>query len=173
MISQFTLILCVTSSWFGKFHVEDGYSFLYLTLSHRITLPVHDIVFHYFFDNKTSSCHHYNVLTCCLVINILIGGLKLCRRLEGDSSIVSSQKKNCSAEHLVYEFFEGARPHIRPPLHDKASLSFQNYLLKSPLDLDTNNSFSSQVSFLASKFPSLEKYRSCDISPSSWFSVAW
>ncbi|KAK7356369.1 hypothetical protein VNO80_15639 [Phaseolus coccineus] len=73
------------------------------------------------------------------------------RRFEEDSSAVSSQETNCSAEELVYEFFEGAQPHIRPPLHDKASL----------------------VSILASKFPSLKKCRSCDISPSSWFSVAW
>ncbi|WVY96293.1 hypothetical protein V8G54_028444 [Vigna mungo] len=72
-------------------------------------------------------------------------------RLEEDSSAESSLETNCSAEQLVYEFFEGALPHIRPPLHDKASL----------------------VSILASEFPSLKKYRSCDISPSSWFSVAW
>ncbi|XP_068492319.1 uncharacterized protein [Phaseolus vulgaris] len=70
------------------------------------------------------------------------------RRLEEDNSVVSSQETNCSAEELVYEFFEGAQPHIRPPLHDK-------------------------VSILASKFPLLKKCRSCDISPSSWFSVAW
>ncbi|XP_027938374.1 uncharacterized protein LOC114192763 [Vigna unguiculata] len=55
------------------------------------------------------------------------------RRLEEDSSSESSQETNCSAEQLVYEFFEGALPHIRPPLHDKASLSFQIYLFKFPL----------------------------------------
>ncbi|XP_027366869.1 uncharacterized protein LOC113873092 isoform X2 [Abrus precatorius] len=53
-----------------------------------------------------------------------------------------------SPEQLVYEYFEGEQPHFRPPFHDK-------------------------VSVLASEFPCLMKYRSWDISPSSWFSVAW
>ncbi|TKY52487.1 hypothetical protein E2542_SST24009 [Spatholobus suberectus] len=56
--------------------------------------------------------------------------------------------KGTSNGQLVYEYFEGAQPHFRPPFHDK-------------------------VSILASEFPSLKKYRSWDISPSSWFSVAW
>ncbi|KAE9589476.1 hypothetical protein Lalb_Chr21g0309401 [Lupinus albus] len=53
-----------------------------------------------------------------------------------------------SPGQLVYEYFEGALPHLRPPLHIK-------------------------VSALASEFPNLKKYRSSDLSPSSWFSVAW
>lgn len=49
---------------------------------------------------------------------------------------------------LVYEYFEREQPHFRPPVYDK-------------------------VTSLASQFPDLKKYRSCDLLPSSWFSVAW
>ncbi|RDX98767.1 hypothetical protein CR513_18270, partial [Mucuna pruriens] len=73
-------------------------------------------------------------------------------RLSEDSGAESSNEISC-AEQLVYEYYEDSQPRFRPPLHDKA-LSFQ-------------------VSTLAFEFPSLKKYRSCDISPSSWFSVAW
>ncbi|KAK7392276.1 hypothetical protein VNO78_20709 [Psophocarpus tetragonolobus] len=72
-------------------------------------------------------------------------------RLGEDSDAELSNETSNSPGKLVYEYLERAQPHIRPPLHDKAS----------------------PVSILASEFPSLKKYRSCDISPSSWFSVAW
>ncbi|KAI9082525.1 hypothetical protein K1719_035394 [Acacia pycnantha] len=49
---------------------------------------------------------------------------------------------------LVFEFFDWDQPHFRPPIVDK-------------------------VNSLASQFPDLKKYRSCDLLPSSWFSVAW
>lgn len=49
---------------------------------------------------------------------------------------------------LTFEYFEHERPYSREPLSDKISL-------------------------LASRFPELETYRSCDLSPSSWISVAW
>jgi len=159
---------------FVNFLQKDGYSFHYLTCSQpnyassswycfTLLLWQQDIII----------APPLRRLTWCLVISILTGGIKLCRRLEEDSSSESSQETNCSAEQLVYEFFEGALPHIRPPLHDKASLSFQIYLFKFPLAWTLTISFSSQVSILASEFPSLKNYRSCDISPSSWFSVAW
>ncbi|CAO2832171.1 unnamed protein product [Amaranthus hypochondriacus] len=49
---------------------------------------------------------------------------------------------------LMFEYFEHDSPFIREPLADKISL-------------------------LASRFPELNTYRSCDLSPSSWISVAW
>lgn len=49
---------------------------------------------------------------------------------------------------LVFEYFEHDRPFHREPLADKISL-------------------------LASRFPELKTYRSCDLSPSSWVSIAW
>lgn len=49
---------------------------------------------------------------------------------------------------LIFEYFERALPYHRAPLADK-------------------------ISDLASKFPELKTYRSCDLTPSSWVSVAW
>ncbi|XP_073222937.1 uncharacterized protein [Cicer arietinum] len=49
---------------------------------------------------------------------------------------------------LVFQYFEFKRLFERQPLNDK-------------------------VSTLAMEFPLLKKYRSCDILPCSWFSVAW
>ncbi|XP_057547030.1 uncharacterized protein LOC130825697 [Amaranthus tricolor] len=49
---------------------------------------------------------------------------------------------------LIFEYFEHAPPFSREPLADKISL-------------------------LASQYPGLKTYRSCDLTPSSWISVAW
>ncbi|WOL03276.1 hypothetical protein Cni_G11996 [Canna indica] len=49
---------------------------------------------------------------------------------------------------LVFEFFEKDPPYGREPLADK-------------------------ISVLANKFPDLETYKSCDMLPPSWMSVAW
>ncbi|XP_074296390.1 uncharacterized protein LOC141626535 [Silene latifolia] len=49
---------------------------------------------------------------------------------------------------LIFEYFEHDTPFSREPLADKISL-------------------------LASRFPELNTYRSCDLSSSSWISVAW
>ncbi|GKV22116.1 hypothetical protein SLEP1_g32010 [Rubroshorea leprosula] len=49
---------------------------------------------------------------------------------------------------LVYEYFEQEQPHQRKPLYDK-------------------------ILSLAGQFPDLRKYRSSDLLPSSWISVAW
>lgn len=49
---------------------------------------------------------------------------------------------------LVFEYLEHDAPYSREPLADK-------------------------ISILASRFPELKTYRSCDLSPSSWVSVAW
>ncbi|PON48901.1 Myb/SANT-like domain containing protein [Trema orientale] len=49
---------------------------------------------------------------------------------------------------LVFEYFEQEQPHHRKPLYDK-------------------------ISILASQFPELKMYRSCDLSPASWICVAW
>ncbi|KAM6541509.1 hypothetical protein CsatB_005956 [Cannabis sativa] len=48
----------------------------------------------------------------------------------------------------VYEYLESESPYVRKPLYD-------------------------QVLNLASKFPGLNVYKSCDILPASWLSVAW
>ncbi|KAI3773178.1 hypothetical protein L6452_04381 [Arctium lappa] len=52
------------------------------------------------------------------------------------------------SEVCAFEYMEQEHPHSRPPLTDK-------------------------VSGLASEFPELIKYRSCDLSASSWMCVAW
>ncbi|XP_072967443.1 uncharacterized protein [Typha angustifolia] len=55
----------------------------------------------------------------------------------------------CASMSLpIFEYLERDSPYGREPLADK-------------------------ISVLASKFPDLKTYRSCDLLPSSWFSVAW
>ncbi|KAG4174309.1 hypothetical protein ERO13_A11G112700v2 [Gossypium hirsutum] len=49
---------------------------------------------------------------------------------------------------LVFEYFEQEQPHHRKPLYDK-------------------------ISSLASQFPEIRMYRSCELLPASWISVAW
>ncbi|KAF2308300.1 hypothetical protein GH714_039924 [Hevea brasiliensis] len=49
---------------------------------------------------------------------------------------------------LIFEYMEHASPFTREPLADK-------------------------ISDLATQFPELKTYRSCDLSPSSWIAVAW
>ncbi|KAI4349702.1 hypothetical protein L6164_010264 [Bauhinia variegata] len=73
--------------------------------------------------------------------------LTLLDRTPMSSSIDESEVCN-SPGLLAYEFIELDRPHVRKPFHDK-------------------------VNELAEDFPDLKKYRSCDLLPSSWFSVAW
>ncbi|KAF7804891.1 Myb/SANT-like domain containing protein [Senna tora] len=61
----------------------------------------------------------------------------------------SDETEVCNSPgQLLFEYFEREQPHFRPPVYDK-------------------------VLSLASQFPDLKKYRSCDLLPSSWFSVAW
>ncbi|KAL4579296.1 hypothetical protein LXL04_015437 [Taraxacum kok-saghyz] len=68
----------------------------------------------------------------------------------------------------LFEYFEHASPFQRAPLATKASLSFC-YL--TFVDLETVNGL--QISDLESTFPKLNTYRSCDLTQSSWLSVAW
>ncbi|KAH1081230.1 hypothetical protein J1N35_020991 [Gossypium stocksii] len=49
---------------------------------------------------------------------------------------------------LVFEYFEQEQPHHRKPLYDK-------------------------ISSLAFQFPEIRMYRSCELFPASWISVAW
>ncbi|XP_052188266.1 uncharacterized protein LOC127798734 isoform X2 [Diospyros lotus] len=69
-----------------------------------------------------------------------------------EKSVMSSSSDEAeissSPGTLVYEYMEQEQPHTRKPLADK-------------------------VSVLASKFPDIRKYRSCDLLPTSWISVAW
>ncbi|XP_023733157.3 uncharacterized protein LOC111880982 [Lactuca sativa] len=66
------------------------------------------------------------------------------------SSSLSSSSSSSSSSHgrLVFEYMEQEQPHSRRPLADK-------------------------IWNLASGFPGLINYRSCDLSPSSWICVAW
>ncbi|XP_039012091.1 uncharacterized protein LOC120141228 [Hibiscus syriacus] len=53
-----------------------------------------------------------------------------------------------STRQLVFEYFEQEQPHQRKPLYD-------------------------MISSLASQFPGIRMYRSSDLLPASWISVAW
>ncbi|KAK5812314.1 uncharacterized protein LOC108468913 [Gossypium arboreum] len=64
------------------------------------------------------------------------------------SSFSDEMEVGKSPGHLVFEYFEQEQPHHRKPLYDK-------------------------VSSLASQFPDIRMYRSCDLLPASWISVAW
>ncbi|KAM3324005.1 hypothetical protein P3S67_005156 [Capsicum chacoense] len=76
---------------------------------------------------------------------------------------------------LAFEYFERKQPYGREPLADKASILSSNRSLSVfifflcyilfPITL--------QISGLASKFPELKTYRSCDLTAASWISVAW
>ncbi|WZZ75386.1 uncharacterized protein LOC106407560 [Brassica napus] len=70
--------------------------------------------------------------------------------LEEDKPCVgsSSDESEDSPGDLVFEYLEAAMPFGREPLTDK-------------------------ILNLSSQFPALRTYRSCDLSPSSWVSVAW
>lgn len=73
--------------------------------------------------------------------------------LDGTSALMKSNREKCvmklsSGPSLVFEYMEQEQPRARRPLADK-------------------------VSNLASQFPELINYRSCDLSPSSWICVAW
>ncbi|XWS08533.1 hypothetical protein CRYUN_Cryun40dG0010800 [Craigia yunnanensis] len=62
---------------------------------------------------------------------------------------LSDESDSCNPPgQLIFEYLEHDQPFSREPLADK-------------------------ISVLASRFPALRTYRSCDLSPSSWISVAW
>ncbi|KAK8496068.1 hypothetical protein V6N13_022911 [Hibiscus sabdariffa] len=62
----------------------------------------------------------------------------------------SDENDSCNppGQQLIFEYLEHDQPFSREPFADK-------------------------IAVLASRFPSLKTYRSCDLSPSSWISVAW
>jgi hypothetical protein len=67
--------------------------------------------------------------------------------LQEDCSSDEGEPMN-SQSYLLFEYFERNPPFCREPLADK-------------------------ISDLACRFPELKTLRSCDLSPSSWISVAW
>lgn len=76
---------------------------------------------------------------------------------------------------LMFEYFEQNPPYSREPLADKASpVSFRetNIYILDIVHL-SNIYCIKQISLLSTKFPELRTYRSCDLSPASWISVAW
>ncbi|MCD9641594.1 hypothetical protein HAX54_027825 [Datura stramonium] len=85
-----------------------------------------------------------------ILIGSTIDGIKHLS-LKKDSFLESSGDENemgNSPGLLVFEYFERNQPYGREPLADK-------------------------ISGLASKFPELKTYRSCDLTAASWISVAW
>ncbi|KAL4386756.1 hypothetical protein GQ457_09G024310 [Hibiscus cannabinus] len=74
--------------------------------------------------------------------------LSLRNRSFRGSSSDESDGCNPPGQQLIFEYLEHDQPFSREPLADK-------------------------IAVLASRFPSLKTYRSCDLSPSSWVSVAW
>ncbi|XP_039060445.1 uncharacterized protein LOC120204421 [Hibiscus syriacus] len=74
--------------------------------------------------------------------------LSLRNRSFGGSSGDESDSCNPPNQQLIFEYLEHDQPFSREPLAGK-------------------------IAVLASQFPSLKTYRSCDLSPSSWISVAW
>ncbi|XP_078159172.1 uncharacterized protein LOC144554722 isoform X2 [Carex rostrata] len=72
------------------------------------------------------------------------------REPEADTGFSSDDSDGNSNRHQlpVFQFFEHEPPYARQPLADK-------------------------ILTLATKFPELKTYRSCDLLPSSWISVAW
>ncbi|EOA38058.1 hypothetical protein CARUB_v10009528mg [Capsella rubella] len=73
--------------------------------------------------------------------------LSLRKEHQEDSSSDDGESLS-SHGRLIFEYLERDLPYIREPFADK-------------------------MSDLASRFPELETLRSCDLLPSSWFSVAW
>ncbi|KAK3194189.1 hypothetical protein Dsin_025499 [Dipteronia sinensis] len=77
---------------------------------------------------------------------------RLNRLALSDKQTVSSTSDEtefcCSPRFPIFEYFEQEQPRHRKPLYDK-------------------------VSSLASRFPDIRMYRSCDLLPESWVSVAW
>ncbi|KAJ4819207.1 plant/protein (DUF789) [Rhynchospora pubera] len=72
------------------------------------------------------------------------------RQYNENGGFTSDNGSFCTAPASVpvFEYFERDPPYCREPLTDK-------------------------ISILAKQFPDLKTYRSCDLHPSSWFSVAW
>lgn len=102
-----------------------------------------------------------------------------------DKNPMSSSGNECEVSNssglLVFEYLEHEQPHFRKPLTDKASstLTFLvfsclvNAYLPIKLMLVAHSTFTEQISTLESQFPDLSLYRSCDLMPASWISIAW
>lgn len=74
---------------------------------------------------------------------------RLSLREKSHMSSSSDEAEVCNSPGLlVFEYLEQEQPHIRKPLADK-------------------------ISVLAAQFPEIGMYRSCDLLPASWMSVAW
>ncbi|THG02140.1 hypothetical protein TEA_020172 [Camellia sinensis var. sinensis] len=82
-----------------------------------------------------------------------------------DKSLMSSSSDEAeicnSPGMLLFEYLEQEQPYNRKPLIDKASSLLGDYCIQA------------DVSILVSQFEDLRLYRSCDLLPTSWISVAW
>ncbi|CAN8266985.1 unnamed protein product [Cochlearia groenlandica] len=81
-------------------------------------------------------------------VSARVNHLSLRDQHQEESSSDDGGETLSSRGRLIFEYLERDRPYIREPLSDK-------------------------VSDLAAQFPELKTLRSCDLLPSSWFSVAW
>nr|XP_012573290.1 uncharacterized protein LOC101510957 isoform X2 [Cicer arietinum] len=98
-------------------------------------------------DSSSGYCHgsrnHPNVLDAC---HHALERVSLSKPLVGSSS---EETESCNPPgQLIFQYFEHETPYNREPLADK-------------------------ISSLASQFPELKSYWSCDLSPASWVSLAW
>uniref|UniRef100_A0A0E0JDT9 Uncharacterized protein n=1 Tax=Oryza punctata TaxID=4537 RepID=A0A0E0JDT9_ORYPU len=84
-----------------------------------------------------------------------------CESSTSEASSDESESMRSSHEQLIFEFLESEPPYQREPLADKACPPKLSYLMKMA------------ISSLAKGFPELNILRSCDLSPTSWMSVAW
>ena len=77
-----------------------------------------------------------------------------------------------SASFPIFEHLERDPPYGREPLTDKVHF-LQNSCLLQTSSVQNLIVHALQVSILARRFPALKTFKSCDLLPSSWMSVAW
>ncbi|RLN43054.1 uncharacterized protein C2845_PM01G25310 [Panicum miliaceum] len=87
------------------------------------------------------------------VDRLRVSAVEATHRLENGGLQSDDGEPDASSSFPMFEYLEKDPPYGREPLTDKASSFF--------------------VSTLADRFPALKTFKSCDLLPSSWMSVAW
>jgi len=82
------------------------------------------------------------------VDRLRVSAVEATHRLENGGLQSDDGETNASSSFPMFEYLEKDSPYGREPLTDK-------------------------VSTLADRFPALKTFKSCDLLPSSWMSVAW
>lgn len=99
---------------------------------------------------------------------------RLSRLSMGDKSALSSAETANSPGVPLFQFLEHEQPYNRRPLTDKVWLFRVRYLGLNMKRFGLNFlSLCLQISLITSQHPELGKFRSCDLLPTSWISVAW